>query len=552
MYYFSFFGSFFLLPFQTKSDEASLGIGFFIYTEYIIKTSQIRAHLYMSKLHPTIKAGLTTEEFHTLTRVTQDPFLFSTFVNVVHPVRGKTPFKLYPYQRTCLYYFLRERFNIILKFRQAGLTELIAMYCLWLAMYRSNKNIVILSLKERVAKKVLRKIKYMYRHLPEYLKVDIVNGRPGEMGTNTEMEFANGSTIASIPTTEDAGRSEGLSLLVIDEAAIMKWAKIIWAAAFPTLSTGGSAIVNSTPYGIGNWYHQTWVEACTGGNGFFPIRLRWDMHPERDINWYNEQRAALGARKTAQEIDGDFLTSGASVFDLMDIKAIEDELEDWLNVNNNPELRTHLSGTLLQYKLPRPNENYFLGADVSTGRSRDYSAFSIMNQAGEEYVSFKGKVSPARLADILKEWGTLYNKAVIAPEGNDVGLSTVERLQSLKYSNVYYSKALVRKRGRSRQEEKPVPGWYTTKQNRPVIIASLEEDIRNESVIVKDPRFVEEAYTFIYDEANRPIAMGKGKGADDIDEDDAVYTDDSIMAKAITNHIRKGRVKPKRRALPAK
>lgn len=79
----------------------------------------------------------------------------------------------------------------------------------------------------------------MYKNLPEFLKVDIVNGRSGDLGTATEMEFANGSIISSIPTTEDAGRSEGLSLLVIDEAAIMKWAGLIWAAAFPTLSTGG-------------------------------------------------------------------------------------------------------------------------------------------------------------------------------------------------------------------------------------------------------------------------------------------------------------------------
>ena len=47
--------------------------------------------------------------------------------------------------------------------------------------------------------------------------------------------------------------SESLSLLVIDEAAIVRWASAIWAAAFPTLSTGGSAIINSTPYGMGNF-----------------------------------------------------------------------------------------------------------------------------------------------------------------------------------------------------------------------------------------------------------------------------------------------------------
>lgn len=392
----------------------------------------------------------------------------------------------------------------------------------------------------------------MYKNLPHFMQVPIINGRSGDYGTATEMIFSNGSTISSLPTTEDAGRSEGLSLLVIDEAAIMRWARTIWAAIFPTLSTGGNAIINSTPFGIGNFYHETWVAACSGGNDFLPIRLRWQMHPERDIDWYNQQRAALGPRKTAQEIDGDFLTSGASVFDLADIKAIEDMLPDYLNIETNPELSVHLNGTLIQYKKPVPGQRYWIGADVSSGRSRDYSAFSIMDRQGEEYVSFKGKVHPFQLAKILAEWGKKYNTAQIAPEGNDVGIGTVGKLEDMGYPELYYARTLLRKKGKRRTEEKEIAGWYTTKNNRPVIISQLEEDIRQDSVIIKDPRFVEEAYTFIYDDSNRAVAMGKGKGSadDDMEEDDSQYTDDSIMAKAITNHIRKGWVKPKPKTVP--
>ncbi len=54
-------------------------------------------------------------------------------------------------------------------------------------------------------------------------------------------------------------------------AAIVRWASAIWAAAFPTLSTGGfsSAIINSTPYGMGNFYHSTWVDAAIAGGKSF-------------------------------------------------------------------------------------------------------------------------------------------------------------------------------------------------------------------------------------------------------------------------------------------
>ena len=36
-------------------------------------------------------------------------------------------------------------------------------------------------------------------------------------------------------------------------------------------------------------------------------------------------------------------------------------------------------------------------------------------------------------------------------------------------------------------------------KNRSVIIEGLEQDIREENIIVKDPFFVQEAPTFIYD-----------------------------------------------------
>lgn len=489
-----------------------------------------------------IAKSLTTQEYEDIIHVIQDPFHFAKFIYLIHPKRGKVKFDLYPFQKKVLWAFLTQRFSIILKFRQAGVTELISMYCLWLAMYHANKNVMILSLKERVAKKVLRKIKYMYKNLPDHLKVDVVNGRPGELGTASEMEFANGSIISSIPTTEDAGRSEGLSLLVIDEAAIIKWANQIWASALPTLSTGGGAIVNSTPYGVGNWYHSLWVNACSGGNEFYPIRLKWQMHPERDMAWYTLMRNNLGARRTAQEIDGDFLTSGHSVFDLADIRAIQETLQEYLDLQNNPDLEVYDKGSLLIFKKPIPNEQYYIGADVAGGRSRDYSAFSIMNRKGEEYAAFKGKITPDRFADKLMKIGKRFNNAVIAPEGNDIGLATVLAIQNSGYSNLYYAKALVKRKKEKKPRETEFPGWLTTKENRPVIIDGLVEDIRNDMVEVKDFHFVQEAYTFIYDEKNKPIAMNKDKKSGEADDDDDTsYTDDAIMAKAITNHLRKGK-----------
>ena len=485
-----------------------------------------------------LNAGnLSSEQVKTLARVVQDVFYFSLFIFVVHPVRGKVRFELYPYQKSVLYQFVKDRFNIILKFRQAGITELISMYCLWLAMYHPNKKINIISIKDTTAKKVLKKIKYMYKNLPPYLQVPIVNGRTGEYGSASMIEFNNGSFIESIPTSSEAGRSESLSLLVIDEAAIVRWADQIWAAAFPTLSTGGSAIVNSTPYGIGNFYHSKWVDAIAGGNEFTPIRLYWKMHPERDIEWYNQMSTALGPKRTAQEIDGDFLSSGNSVFDLMDIKAIEDCLSEF------PIIKRRYNGQYLQFNEPEPDKDYFIGADVATGRATDYSSFTCMDKVGEEQAVYKGRMSVDKYARLLGDTGQLFNWATLAPESNDVGLAVTSMLQAEGYPKLYYFQKMVKKKGKTRPEVDTAPGWLTTSKNRPVIIDGLEADIRNDVITCKDPFFVYEAKTFIYDSLGRPVAMGKHKanreGDDSLSED--TYADDDIMGKAICNHIRKGK-----------
>jgi hypothetical protein len=804
--------------------------------------------------------GVTHEQFRVIQKVTEDPFYFSSFANVIHPVRGRVSFSLYPYQKSVLWYFLTNRFNIVLKFRQAGLTELIALYCLWLAMYHDNKNIIIISIKDRVAKKVLRRIRFLYRNLPWYLQTPVINGRPGELGTqcitpdtvlrgsikdfkigeiiplypgimdisrmdlrvlthngtfekvtktinkgyletweienergnilkctpdhrlltidgwrsvkdiinhnltcifqdnsyldnikpplvkppeteiiketkfsgyfvsnmgkvyskmglgkrknklvlmntrisngervklkgsgngkfyhvhrlvwetfngpipdnlvvdhincnrsvnhinnlqlithseniaraykynriltqnnhrldnislqtlgklkylvselkpgygtgaliakelglttkevshytrglsgnttyiskikvnrkftelicdleienyhsyitksdyvnhNTEMEFSNGSTITSIPTTEDAGRSEAVSLLVIDEAAIVRWAAQIWAAAFPTLSTGGSAILNSTPYGVGNFFHKTWVDAVARGNEFIPIRLKWQMHPERDLEWYRIMSSSLGPRRTAQEIDGDFLTSGNSVFDLVDIKAIEDLITEM------PPYDVRHNGNMVIIKPPQKGHHYYIAADIASGRSRDYSAFTVMDRAGVEHAYFKGKMPVAQFANLLMSTGKDYNRAVLAPESNDIGLAVTTKIQESGYPNLFYTTRFLKEKGESKPKVEKIPGWYTTLKTRPIIIDELEDDIRNERVEILNKFFVQEAYTFIYDDRNRPVAMGKhsrGSEEDDLLDDETTYTDDSIMSEAICNYIRKGKV----------
>ena len=56
-----------------------------------------------------------------------------------------------------------------------------------------------------------------------------------------------------------------------------------------TLSTGGNSIILSTPNGVGNFFHRTWVGSEEETNGFNPIKLHWSVHPERNEDWRQNQ-----------------------------------------------------------------------------------------------------------------------------------------------------------------------------------------------------------------------------------------------------------------------
>jgi phage FluMu gp28-like protein len=81
-------------------------------------------------------------------------------------------------------------------------------------------------------------------------------------------ELTNGSQVKAGTTSGDAGRSEALSLLIIDEAAFVDGLEELWTGLYPTLSTGGRCIALSTPNGVGNWFHKTYTESETEMNDF--------------------------------------------------------------------------------------------------------------------------------------------------------------------------------------------------------------------------------------------------------------------------------------------
>jgi hypothetical protein len=228
-----------------------------------------------------------------------DPIYFmKKYCKIQHPVRGKIPFHLYPFQEDTLTAFNNNRYNIVLKSRQTGISTLVAGFSLWKMLFNTDFNVLVIATKQEVAKNLVTKVRVMHELLPSWLR------SPTAEDNRLSLRLANGSQIKAIASSPDAGRSEALSLLVFDEAAFIESAEEIWLSAQSTLSTGGSAILLSTPNGVGNFFHKMWMDAENDVNGFNTVKLHWSVHPERDIRWRDEQTRLLGTKGAAQECVG--------------------------------------------------------------------------------------------------------------------------------------------------------------------------------------------------------------------------------------------------------
>ena len=322
----------------------------------------------------------------------KDPIYFiKKYGKIRHPTKGLLTFELWDFQEDTLQSFLDRSYNIILKARQLGISTLCAAYSAWMANFFKNKEIFILATKRDTATNLVDKIRVFLEEVPPWLKSDIT------IDNRQSMELANGSKIkagATDTNAQDAARSEALSLLIIDEAAFIKAMDGIWTAAQPTLATGGDCVVLSSPNGIGNWFHKSFIEAEAGvservGNkniSFHPIRLPWHFHPDRDEEWGRDERKKIGDQAFAQEHDCDFLQSGNNVVSLKALSWYEEHPNEEEESDNgfrpfmrDPEEKTWLDKNLWIWKYPDYSKQYIISADVARGDGDDFSAFHVID-----------------------------------------------------------------------------------------------------------------------------------------------------------------------------
>jgi hypothetical protein len=390
---------------------------------------------------------------------------------------------------------------------------LTAGYSLWMMTFHQDKNILVIATKQEVAKNLVTKVRVMHANLPSWLKQTCVEDN------KLSLRYKNGSQIKAVASGEEAGRSEALSLLILDEAAFIDKIDGIWAAASQTLSTGGKCIALSTPNGVGNWFHRTWMDAEDGLNDFKFTKLFWDIHPDRGQDWRDEQDSLLGPSLAAQECDCDFITSGQSVVDGV-------ILEEYKNTQvKEPMEKRGIDSNVWIWEPPNYTKDYVVCADVSRGDSTDYSAFHILDvESLEQVAEYKGRMSTRDYGNLLVNIATEYNNALLVIENNNIGWAAIQQCIDREYDNLFYmSKDLqivdVHRQVNNkinRMEKQLIPGFTLTQKTRPLVVSKLEEFFRERLVTVHSQRLIDELFVFIYNGSRAEAMSG--------------YNDDLVMS----------------------
>jgi hypothetical protein len=311
-------------------------------------------------------------------------------------------------------------------------------------------------------------------------------------------------------------------LIIIDEAAFIRKIEEIWIASQATLSTGGGAIVLSTPNGVGNWFHQTWADAEAAINGFHTIKLHWTVHPERDQPWRDQQTQLLGERGAAQECDCDFVSSGHTVIDGAILLEFEEKCSD-------PIEKRGYDNAYWVWEYPDYSRDYMVIADVARGDGGDWSTFHVIDTLDVRQVAeYKGKIPPNEFGNMLVTVATEWNNALLAIENANIGWAAIQPALDRGYQNLFYTykddgytdaDVQLKKGYDMKDKSQMVPGVSTTTRTRPLMISALEMYMRERTPIIRSKRLIQELFVFIWLNGKAQSQSG--------------YNDDLVMAFCI-------------------
>jgi hypothetical protein len=416
---------------------------------------------------------------------------------------------------------------------------------------RDHKRALVVAHELDSAQTIFDMSQLFYDELPEGIKP------PTKYLTKKLINFAhNGSRMQVVVAGEARGYTA--QYVHISELAFMENAEQLMTAILHTTPDDPESLViaESTPNGIGNYFHNLWVNAVAKKNDWVPFFSPWhedetyrmkpwfeakDLSPHDarvmadhkldlyQMAWYistRENKCNGDQDKMDQENPSDattcFLASGRKVFDgeglqhCLDTAAAAEaagEMPPECEIDRNPldkkspTIRAVRRGRWRIYREPQRRHRYVAGVDTASGDpGGDYTPIVMLNQHTLDVDAvFYGKLAPDLLAWESAYACWWYNTATVAGEANNQGVLYFDELiRRVKYPNVYY-RTVDEKSVYGKVGDKP--GFWTSEANRTPLFNLARRYVREAPTRASgrciDPSILKEFSELFYDDANR-------------------------------------------------
>ena len=446
-------------------------------------------------------------------------YFMDNFFYIQHPTKGSMVYHPWPYQERLIDTYHRYRYSISLMPRQSGKSTSAAGYLLWYAMFVPDSTILVAAHKYTGAQEIMQRIRYAYENCPDHIKAGVTTYNKGSL------DFENGSRIVSATTTENTGRGMSITLLYLDEFAFVRpsIAKEFWTAITPTLSTGGKAIITSTPNSDEDQFAFIWKGANKteddfgnttelGINGFRAYRAHWSEQPGRDQKWADEMKAQLGEDRFNREIGCEFIIADETLINPNTLIAME---------GIEPVSRI---GQVRWYDKPKKGNIYCIGLDPSLGTGGDPAAIQIFEantttQVGEwkhNKTDIPSQIKLlAQINKYIAECTNEPNNIYYSIECNGIGEAAIISLNEYGESNI--PGIFISEAGKGRR------GFNTTNKSKLASCAKFKTLVESKKMTVNSRSLISEMKAFVAHGGSYAAKIGD--------------TDDLIMASLLVTRM---------------
>jgi hypothetical protein len=462
--------------------------------------------------------------------------------------KGRVPLELFDYQQEALSTFRDNRYVIVLKARQLGLTTIAMAYALWMLLFRPGSNIVLVSKNQTTADKALELLDFMYQFLPESIRAR------GPQPENTaakhhSYKFPDGmvSQITSYAATKTVAAGQTASLVIWDEAALAEYQEDVLRTLLPTTDAGGSLIVFSTARGGHNTFARLYRDAERGENEFVPLFYPWNKSKMVSPEDYEAKKRSLRSEpwlfyaEYPSSPDEAFRQSGRTRFPNLPEEIFCEKYPlrgrlEWVNGEVTFEMDSEGPFRMLPEAIDGPPKGAtaVVSIDPASGTGGDYTAM-VGGWWDENGIPFRAAywhsnlVEPTEAAEEAAKLGRFFadsagmDAVMVVEKQGGYGDTLIHELrENLFYQNLYRFTYTGHRKYRSDQSY----GFPMTFARRPLVIDALARWVdRNGTLMVGiDPLLRQELSAFVIKDDGKMQA-------------DAGMYDDMVMATAIWVYV---------------